>query len=235
MAREYAPLTGPKSLGDRLLEAGLITRTQLDAALDHQAAGNGRRTRLGLVLVELGFLTDRALTQILSVHLGIPLAPFSIAEVEQRALMSVPAAVAHRHRALPCRVVDGRLVLAVADAATSAAVRNLKDVSGCPVALYLASDVELGAALEKHYGAESSVIAGLRELVDGLERLADHRERLARLLDTADDDPSTLDEDAGLRTELEPLRRDIAAVTGACDEIWNGLRQARGGGPIRGE
>ena len=67
MLARYRPLRGPKRLGDRLLEAGLITRTQLDAALDQQAGGRDPHCHLGRVLVDLGFLTDRDLLQMLGV------------------------------------------------------------------------------------------------------------------------------------------------------------------------
>lgn len=211
MARDGGALAAPPSLGDRLLEAGVITRTQLDAALDHQAGGPGRGQRLGPILVQLGVLTDHALIEILSVHLGIPVAPFSLAEAEPRALSSVPAALARRHRALPCRVVEGTLALVVADAPAPGVLREIEAASGYPAVPYLASEDELAAALETHYGAESRVIARLRDLVGGLQRLGEHRERLAGRLPAEDE--------AGLVAELEALRRDLAAVAGACEEI----------------
>src|SRR5438105_15895971 len=112
---EYASPRCPKRLADSLLEAGLITRTQLDVALDRQQAGIAPRHRLGRTLVELGSLTDRDLIQMLSVHFAMPVAPFSIADAEARALALVPAPLACRHRALPCRIVGGSLLVAVPD------------------------------------------------------------------------------------------------------------------------
>jgi type IV pilus assembly protein PilB len=156
MVREYRSLSGPKSLGDRLLEAGLITRTQLDVALDHQRAASDGGQRLGRTLVQLGFLSDRDLIPLLSVHLGIPVAPFSIVEAEERAVTSVPAGVARRHRAVPWRVVSGCLLVAVADAPTSRAVEELQVVSGHPVLLYLVSEADIDGALLNHYGHGSS-------------------------------------------------------------------------------
>jgi len=178
-SREYRSLSGPKRLGDRLLEAGLITRTQLDGALDQQQAGVDPRRRLGRTLVELGCLTDRDLTQMLSVHFAIPVAPFSIAEPDARAIALLPARVARRRRALPCRIVGGSLLIAVADAAPPAMVDELQAVSGLPVLLYLASDVDLEAALPKRYGdAVATLSSRLRELAGTLERRGDDDEHL---------------------------------------------------------
>ena len=74
MSVDYRSLSGPKRLGDRLLEAGLITRTHLDQALEQQDAGVEPRPRLGRTLVELGFVAERDLMQMLSIHLAVPLA-----------------------------------------------------------------------------------------------------------------------------------------------------------------
>jgi hypothetical protein len=64
-------LREPIRLGDRLLEAGLITRTQLDRALDYQREDGQGQPRLGRALVDLGFLAEEELTKILGNHLAI--------------------------------------------------------------------------------------------------------------------------------------------------------------------
>jgi len=181
-SREYPswnPLSGPKRLGDRFLEAGLITRTQLDQALEHQQATTDTPQRLGRTLVSLGMLTDRDLTRMLSVHFAMPAAPFSIAEAEERAIRAVPGDVAHRHRALPCRVVGGSLLVAVADAITPPALEELALASGLAVVPYLTSEDELDAALPKHYDAPAAATTAtrLRELAAHLLRLADAYDR----------------------------------------------------------
>ena len=166
-------LSGPKSLGDRLLVSGLITRTQLDAALEHQAAADHRR-RIGRMLVELGFLNDRDLSHALSVHLAIPVLPFSIADARADALASIPAALAHRHRALPCRIVGGSLLVAAGEAPAASAREELGNVSGRPVLFYLASEAEIEAALLKHYGAPPVDPDRLQRLAARVQQIADH-------------------------------------------------------------
>src|SRR5688572_11868101 len=65
---DYTVQREPKRLGDRLLEAGLITTTELETALERQREDAGRKLRIGRALVDLGFVTDRELTKLLSVH-----------------------------------------------------------------------------------------------------------------------------------------------------------------------
>jgi hypothetical protein len=56
-------------LGDTLLNAGLVTRQQLDEAL---AVQNTTGQKLGQTLVSLGYISDTALLQTLCADAGIP-------------------------------------------------------------------------------------------------------------------------------------------------------------------
>ena len=159
MLARYRPLRGPKRLGDRLLEAGLITRTQLDAALDQQAGGRDPHCHLGRVLVDLGFLTDRDLLQMLGVHLAIPVAASSITAPEEQAIHAIPAAMARRHRAVPYRVASGSLLVAVADRLPAEALHEIEAVAGRPVVVQLAPEAEIEAALGAHYAGVADVPA----------------------------------------------------------------------------
>ena len=229
-SREYLSLNGPNRLGDRLLEAGLITRTQLDVALEYQQRRVVGRQRLGRTLVELGFLTDHDLIQMLSVYFGIPVAPFTIADAEERAIMSVPAGLARRHRALPCRVVAGSLLLVVADGLPPTVVEEFQTVSGFSVLLYLGSEVEIEAALPKHYGRPSILPSRLRDLASHLRRLADGHERLALVLAASDQDAPTASEDARLRAEIEQMRGSIETLRKALADVSSELRDRYGAG-----
>ena len=71
-------------LGDTLMNAGLVSRQQLDEAL---AVQNTTGQKLGQTLVSLGYLTDAALLQTLCADAGIPF--LSEAEIQPD-----PAAVA---------------------------------------------------------------------------------------------------------------------------------------------
>jgi type IV pilus assembly protein PilB len=193
-----SPLSGPKRLGDRLLEAGLITRTQLDLALERQETARETRQRLGRTLVDLGFVHDHDLVQLLAIHFGIPAAT-SLADPDGRALAALPATVACHYRALPFQLVHGTLRVAIADAPTPILLERLQRTSTHPVRVYVASDVELDAAVTKHYGGAQTVFpARLRELAVRLLQLAEE----ARV--AAPDD--------GLRAELARTRADIDAL-----------------------
>ena len=58
-----------RRLGDLLIEAGLISETQLKAGLNEQRKWGGR---LGRTVVELGFVTETAIGQVLARQLELP-------------------------------------------------------------------------------------------------------------------------------------------------------------------
>jgi hypothetical protein len=197
-------------------------------ALDYQQGRIDGRQRLGRTLVELGFLTDHDLIQMLSVYFGIPVAPFTIADAEDRAIMSVPARLAQRHRALPCRVVAGSLLVVVVDRLPPAVVEELETVSGFSVLLYLGSEVEIEAALPKHYGRPSILPSRLRDLASNLLRLADGHERLALVLAASEQDARTAPDEARLRAEIEQMRGNIETLLSALAEVSAELRDRYG-------
>jgi hypothetical protein len=187
-------LDRPDRLGDRLLQAGLITRTQLDTALLQQQARIDGGQRLGRTLVELGFLTERDLLQMLAVFRGMAVAPFAIADAEPRAIAAMPAYLARRHRAVPCRIVNGSLLVAAADALSREALADLEAVTGHPVLLYLGPEGEIDQALAHHYREPPIPPARLRDLGRRLLQLADDQERQG---------------DAATRAEIERIRAEL--------------------------
>jgi hypothetical protein len=213
MSAEYRSLSGPKRLGDRLLEAGLITRTHLDAALEQQHAGGEPRPRLGRTLVDLGFVAERDLMQMLSVHLAIPLAAFPITAPDARARGAIPAGLARRHRAIPCRVENGALLVAVGTPLEPGALGELETAAQLPVRLHLAPEADIASALATHFDelCEDGIAAPacaavdeaapdplspsterLTELVNGLRELANRHHRLSNLLVSAGEESRRL-------------------------------------------
>ncbi len=99
-------------LGDRLLESGLITRHQLDRGLEkHVSTGQ----RLGKTLVDLGYLHPDQLMRTLCEDAGIPFMPLADASPAPAALAAIPETLARRYSAVPLRIENGRLVIAMSD------------------------------------------------------------------------------------------------------------------------
>ena len=152
------PLAERRRIGDLLLDAGLITRPQLDAALDSQRT---RRKRLGEILTEDGLLDDVALSAVLSVQLDAPLVDLRSRPSDDEALVLVAEADARRLKVLPLQVQDGRLVVAIADPEDAATIGELEALAGCRVEVLLASSSEIERTIEQRYRIIGGIAAHL--------------------------------------------------------------------------
>src|SRR3989337_4590184 len=94
--RTDAPPKAPtkrKLLGERLIEAGLVTPDQLDLALREQ-----KRTgeRIGEILINLGFVAQEQISAVLASQAGVTFVQLDNYLIEPAALKCVPASVARR-------------------------------------------------------------------------------------------------------------------------------------------
>ena len=146
LKRALADLERQK-LGGLMVARGLISASQLVAALSAQEQHGGR---LGTNLVEMGFVTPAELAHFLSEQLDLPCVT-SIGHVPPEILGLVPADVASRHRVFPIDVEDEHLVLAMADPGNIIAVEEVEAASGRPVRPTIAPELMITYALARHY------------------------------------------------------------------------------------
>ncbi len=117
-------------LGDRLLESGLITRHQLDKALEkHVSTGQ----KLGKTLVDLGYLHPDQLMKTLCEDAGIPYMPLGDMTPAPAALATIPETVARRYNSVPLRIENGRLLIAMADPFDMDALTSLERTAAKPI------------------------------------------------------------------------------------------------------
>jgi type IV pilus assembly protein PilB len=140
------------ALGEVLLERDLITREQLDAAIEHQRTSN---RRLGQVLIDLGFTTPDAVLGALSIQLGVPATRLHGAKISAAAVQALPERVARKHLAVPIQKVGMMLQVAVACPTDLAALDDLRFASGCQIQTCVALEDEIVAALDRFYSEES--------------------------------------------------------------------------------
>lgn len=147
-----------KRLGEILLERQLLTVEQLNIALAHQRQWS---MRLGAALVAKGFITERALTGVLSQSLGIPLVDLSKIVVDRKALSVVPVELCEQHDYFPIAIKQqkGRpyLLLAMADPLNFGAIDELAFRTGCKVQPAIAQLSSVGQAIRRFYYDQLSV------------------------------------------------------------------------------
>jgi hypothetical protein len=124
---EEAPLEAPVErvpLGRLLVDAGFLTRTQLDDCLFE---GSKTGERIGEVVVRRGLATEDDIARLLAEQWGLDYVERSSIWFDGNALAKLSKEDAQRWEALPTRIEGGRVVVAVAEPTEQrlAAVREL--------------------------------------------------------------------------------------------------------------
>ncbi len=143
-----------RRLGDYLLAEEILNHEQLDEAIEAQCIYGGR---LGTSLVELGFISEENLAQILSQQLKLHyIKPELLMNVPHAILNLVPKKLALKYRIVPYHQEGRRLFLAMNDASNLADIDELSFLLDHIIVPLAIPEVRLMLALKKHYGLELS-------------------------------------------------------------------------------
>jgi hypothetical protein len=134
-------------LGDLLVQARLIDKSQLEIALDERRRSG---TRLGVALVRLGFLDETELVAVLSAQLRLPVVRLAGKRISPTALALVPHELLERHGCLPLfvrRDADREvLYVGTADPCDREALDEIAAAAGLPVRPVLVAPTDLHEA-----------------------------------------------------------------------------------------
>lgn len=153
-----------RRLGDLLVEAGMITRDQLEQALREQRRSG---ERLGKVLARLGLVTEKDILEVLEFQLGIPKVVLQDYNLDQEVVKLIPEALARRHLAIPIRRDGNRLLVAMADPLNLTALDDLRLATGLEIMPAIASEREIEAALSRFWQG-----AGVTQALAEVEEMA---------------------------------------------------------------
>ena len=166
-----APATaGGDRLGDLLIKEGLISKDQLDKALQEQRQ-NG--TRLGYNLVKLGFVQETEITKMLARQYRMPAVDLARFEVDPKIVKMIPGDLALKHLVLPLKREGRTLTVAMADPTNLGVIDDLKFITRYDIFPVIAGEYTLRTALEKHYEQTDQQLDKLIEEMDadGTEEL----------------------------------------------------------------
>ena len=143
-----------RRLGELLLENGLLTPEQLDAALDQQRR---ERRPLGQLLLAQGLVDEKSLAGVLSVQFGVPLVDFTRARVEKEALALIPESYARERIILPIRLDKDELEVATVDPGDLALFAELKVLTRKRIKPLLGVRSEIEQAIGQYYKLRTGV------------------------------------------------------------------------------
>jgi len=187
-----APLASPERLGDLLVREKLISREQLDKALQEQKQSG---TRVGYNLVKLGFIQETELTKILARQYKMPAVDLTRFEVDPRIAKLVPADLAMKHLVLPLKR-DGRtLTVAMADPTNLGVLEDLKFITRYDIFPVIGGEFSIKSAVDKIYeAAMESQVSDLMAVIDDMASDGD-----VEVLEESEEDVSA----AALQAQME--------------------------------
>lgn len=157
-----APQPPSKPLGQRLIEAGLISKAQLNLALREKSRTGAY---LGEALVSLGFITDETLTSFLAAETHTQVVDVVNVVVDDQVLQKLPYELAKRHRMLPLSEEGTTLTVAMADAFDVVAIDDIERRTGMTLDITSAPESDIAEALERHYAETSSIEDTVEQLM----------------------------------------------------------------------
>ncbi|MBM7620464.1 type IV pilus assembly protein PilB [Bacillus tianshenii] len=150
-----------KRLGDLLVEAGIITESQLKSALKEKT----REQKLGDVLLQKGFITEQQLIEVLEFQLGIPHVSLFRYPFDDKLMHIVSKEFAKRNILIPLKKEHDRLFVAMADPMDFFAMDDLRLSTGFEIEPVISTKDDILRSINKYYETADS----MDELLEGFE------------------------------------------------------------------
>jgi type IV pilus assembly protein PilB len=141
-------------LGDMLLQAGLITKEQLDKALAEQKNSGDK---LGACLIKMKFITEEATTDFLGKQFKVPTINLSNTEIDPQVLKLIPADMAQKCQVIPVARQGRTLQVAMSNPADVLTLENIQFFTGLEVKPLVCADTAIARAMEKLYAGSASL------------------------------------------------------------------------------
>lgn len=138
-----------KRLGELLVMAGLISESQLRAALAEQRRWGGP---LGRILIDMQAINEEAMVQALSHQLNLPAINLERCTIATEVLDLLPGELAEELSAVPFAVEGAYVDVAMADPTSDRVNEVLRTQTRMTVRPYLAGPRAIERALLRHYG-----------------------------------------------------------------------------------
>ena len=140
-------------LGDLLMASGVITKEQLDQALDIQKQ---TRQRLGDVLIQNGIITEQHLIEALQIQLGVEFVDLTAVSIPVELAKYVPRNIARKFCVVPVKLIRDTLYLAMSDPLDFVAQEEVKAASRKRVVPMIATRRAVEQAISRLYGNEGT-------------------------------------------------------------------------------
>jgi type II secretory ATPase GspE/PulE/Tfp pilus assembly ATPase PilB-like protein len=150
-----------KRVGDILIEAGLVTREQVEKAFEKQQ--RGKKTKGGELLVKLGLITEEQLLAALAIKFRLPFVDLTNIIPTEEALGALSEGLVDRLKVLPVEFDGRRLVVATSAPTDPAIGDSLRFSTNYNIELVVATAEQISTAIDKYYHHIDTVLETMKE------------------------------------------------------------------------
>src|ERR1051325_2011582 len=152
-----------KGFGERLVEAGYISQTQLDLARREKKRRGGL---IGQILVGLGFVSQEVISSFVAKEAETKVVNVNRCAIDKAVLQLVPFETAKRLKALPLSRANGTLTVALADPFDVVAIDTLQQITGLSAEVVSAPERDILNCLDLHYGIGETIEESIEHAMD---------------------------------------------------------------------
>lgn len=145
---------GFQLLGDLLLKRKLITKQNLEKALQEQKKTG---QLLGEILIEKGYVEEKELLKILAEQLDVEYCDLSEIKISPDLVSIVPESIARVYLLVPVRLEENVLTVAMVEPQNIFAIDELRAETGLIIRPALSSKEQIIQALDTYYGRKNSL------------------------------------------------------------------------------
>lgn len=158
-------IEGKKSLGDFLVDRGIIHPDQLKKAYQEQKRGG---ERLEQTLVRLEVAQEAQVLQGLADYFSLPFIDLNTYSIDEKVIRIIPEEMARRHSLMPLFKIGNTLTVAMVNPLNIFAVDEVRNKTKCDVEIAISTTEKIKRALDQYYGfSASSLENNLQEFVKG--------------------------------------------------------------------
>jgi len=145
-------ISGIGYLGEYLIKKGVVTKQQLNEAIELQSVyrKKGQKKMLGRILIELGYCTDEDIAQALASKTGYEYFSINNMNIDMACMSLITPEVAAKYKLIPICMRNGKLLVAMQNPNDIVAIDNIQLLTGFEVEPIVVPDNELLSIIERY-------------------------------------------------------------------------------------
>ena len=159
-------MTKKRKIGEMLVEAEAITQEQLEKGLERQKK---QKAKIGKILVELGYVDETTVMNILASQLNVPFIELKYFEIKHDVIRVLSEGLARRFKAIPLDKVGNGYLVAMVDPGDLIAYDEISRKLKGNIRPVLVRENDLGRVLDQVFRRTEDIVNFASEIADEVE------------------------------------------------------------------